>query len=136
MCVEVQIFSKSVSNTISSTVWNMAWVSPIIMKGNQNDSKDYQPVSVIPAVAKIFIKRNFYQLNEYLNGNNLLTHCQSVCWPPHYTLPSLKPQETGHSKTTMAFSMEKFLSTLKMVLTPSTTVSYGSFKIMVLNRAV
>ena len=38
---------------------------------------NYRPISVIPIVAKIFEKCICDQISEYLNANNLLSHCQS-----------------------------------------------------------
>jgi hypothetical protein len=51
---------------------------PIFKKGKKNDPNNYRPISVIPAVAKIFEKVIFEQLYNYFNINRLLTHCHAV----------------------------------------------------------
>ena len=72
-----QIFAKSISTGIFPTEWKLARVSLIFKKGKRDDPNNYRPISIIPTVAKIFEKIGYDQLYEYLNDNNLLTHCQS-----------------------------------------------------------
>ena len=58
-------------------------------KGKTDDPNNYRPISIIPTVAKIFEKIVYDQLCEYLNDNNLLTHCQSGFRSLHSTLTAL-----------------------------------------------
>ena len=69
--------------------WKTARVSPIFKKGKKNDPNNYRPISVIPAVAKIFEKVIFEQLYNYFNIKRLLTHCQSGFRSLHSTLTAL-----------------------------------------------
>ena len=59
------------------TEWKLARVSPIFKKGKRDDPNNYRSISSIPTVAKIFGQIVYDLLCEYLNENNLLTHCQS-----------------------------------------------------------
>ena len=51
-----EIFARSISTGIFPSEWKTARVSPIFKKGKKNDPNNYRPISVIPAVAKIFEK--------------------------------------------------------------------------------
>ena len=84
-----QIFTKSISTGVFPTEWKLARVSPIFKKGKRDDPNNYRPISIIPTVAKIFEKIVYDQLCEYLNDNNLLTHCQSGFRSLHSTLTAL-----------------------------------------------
>ena len=53
------------------------------------DLNNYRPISVIPAVSKIFEKLIYDQVYQYLNANNLLTNCQSGFRSLHSTLTAL-----------------------------------------------
>ena len=66
-----------------------ARVSPLHKNGVKNDPSNYRPISVIPAVSKIFEKIIFDQLYAYLNDNNLLSQCQSGFRSLHSTLTAL-----------------------------------------------
>ena len=84
-----EIFARSISTGIFPSEWKTARVSPIFKKGKKNDPNNYRPISVIPAVAKIFEKVIFEQLYNYFNINRLLTHCQSGFRSLHSTLTAL-----------------------------------------------
>ena len=77
------------SRTTIMAEWKLARVSPILKKGKTDDPNNYRPISIIPTVAKIFEKILYDQLCEYLNDNNLLTHCQSGFRLLHSTLTAL-----------------------------------------------
>ena len=80
------IFAKSIETGIFPDEWKLARVTPIFKKGKRDDPNNYRPMSVIPTVAKIFEKCVCDQLREYLNANNLLSHCQSGFRSLHSTL--------------------------------------------------
>ena len=84
-----EIFARSISTGIFPSEWKTARVSPIFKKGKKNDPNNYRPISIIPAVAKIFEKVIFEQLYNYFNINRLLTHCQSGFRSLHSTLTAL-----------------------------------------------
>ena len=83
------IFAKSIETGIFPDEWKLARVSPIFKKDKRDDPNNYQPISVIPTVAKIFEKCICDQISEYLNANNLLSHCQSGFRSLHNTLTAL-----------------------------------------------
>ena len=71
------IFNQSLLTGIYPSDWKLANVTPIFKNGFKTDLNNYLPISVIPAVAKIFEKIIYDQLYNYLNVNDLLTSCQS-----------------------------------------------------------
>ena len=52
-------------------------MTPIFKKGKRDDPNNYRSISFILTVAKILEKCICDQISEYLNANNLLSHCQS-----------------------------------------------------------
>ena len=84
-----QIFDKSIHSGIFPADCKLARVSPIFKKGDKTDMNNYRPISVISAVAKIFEKAIYDQLQEYLNENSLLSNCQSGFRSLHSTLTAL-----------------------------------------------
>ena len=64
-------------------------MSPVYENGSRNNPSNYRPISVIPAVAKIFEKIVYDQLYENLNGYNLLNASQSGFRSLHSTLTAL-----------------------------------------------
>ena len=50
------IFSASICTRIFPQEWKSSRVSPVYKNGTRNNPSNYQPISVIPTVAKIFEK--------------------------------------------------------------------------------
>ena len=80
------IFANSIETGIFPDEWKLARMTPIFKKAKRDEPNNYRPISVIPTVAKIFEK---CQISEYLNANNLLSHCQSGFRSLHSTLTAL-----------------------------------------------
>ena len=83
------IFTKSIITGIYPIEWKTARVTPVFKKGVKSDLNNYRPISVIPAVSKIFEKIVYDQLYRYLNDNKLLSSCQSGFRSLHSTLTAL-----------------------------------------------
>ena len=64
-------------------------VTPIFKSGPKSNPGDYRPISIIPAIAKIFEKIISDQLYEYLNANEILTSCQSGFRSLHSTVTAM-----------------------------------------------
>ena len=64
------ILSASICTGMSPQEWKASRMSPVYKNGSRNNPSNYRPISVIPAVAKIFEKIFCDQLFEYLNGYN------------------------------------------------------------------
>ena len=83
------LFNQSISSGIVPTEWKLARVTPIFKKGKRQDVNDYRPMSIIPAVAKVFERIIYDQFFKYLNDNDLLVNCQSGFRSLHSTLTFL-----------------------------------------------
>jgi len=83
------LFNQSISSGVVPTEWKLARVTPIFKKGKRQDVNNYRPISIIPAVAKVFEQIIYDQFFKYLNDNDLLVSCQYGFSSLHSTLTSL-----------------------------------------------
>ena len=71
------IFNLSLETKIFPNDWKIARVTPIFKAGDRCDVNNYRPISVISAVARIFEKIVYDQLDDYVTKNNLINPRQS-----------------------------------------------------------
>lgn len=71
------IFNLSLETSIVPSDWKMAKVTPIFKTGDRYDSNNYRPISVISALARIFEKLVYDQLENYATKHNLINPRQS-----------------------------------------------------------
>ncbi|GMS90214.1 hypothetical protein PENTCL1PPCAC_12389, partial [Pristionchus entomophagus] len=120
------IFNKSLlTNTIPS-IWKQAIVKPI-PKTASNSINNFRPISLTCSVTKIFEKILIYEINEYMNGNNLLDSHQSgfrrnlslnetKCTVVHYG--SFSPR-THYTINNIPLSASPFMKDLGIIMSPS-----------------
>ena len=65
------ILHQSILTGIFPCDWKLAKVSPIFKNGSKSDLNNYRPISVIPALAKIFKKLSMINFTNE-NGVNLV----------------------------------------------------------------
>ena len=100
------IFNQPLLTDIYPSDWKLTKVTPIFKNGSKTDLNNYRPISVIPAVTKIFEKIIYDQLYIYLNVNDPLTSCLSafvLCTVR--LLPCWRQAITGVSILTKAYAM-------------------------------
>lgn len=66
------MFNFSLETNIVPSDWKIAKVTPIFKVCDRCDRNNYRPISVISAVARIFEKLVYEQLENYVTSNNLI----------------------------------------------------------------
>ena len=66
------IINQSLSTGIFPNKLKIAKVAPVFKKDDPHQFGNYRPISLLPAISKIFEKVVFAQIYNYLNSNNLL----------------------------------------------------------------
>ena len=80
------IFNKSVADGKYPSAWKHARITPVFKnKGSTSDVTSYRPISLLPAMSKIFEKIIFDRIYEHITSNSLLTEKQSGYRPNHGT---------------------------------------------------
>ena len=83
------IFNSCKDAEIFPNEWKIAKVTPLFKKGSKRELRNYQPISALPLVAKIFEKIIYRQLYDYLQNNSLLNTYQSGFQSMHSMLTAL-----------------------------------------------
>ena len=83
------IFNLSLVTGIYIDDWKRAGVTPIFKSGDRRQCANYRPISILPAVSKVFEKEVFHQVYGYLTENCMLSKFQSGFRPKHCTLMAL-----------------------------------------------
>ena len=61
---------------ISPRDWKLAKVVPVFKKGDRGNPENYRPISLLPTISKLYENFLSYQLNNYLELNNVLSNRQ------------------------------------------------------------
>ena len=84
------IFNRSIETSIFPDEWKSARITPLSKKcGKRSDPSNYRPISIIPAVAKVFERIFYDQLCRYLTENKLLCCYQCGFRTLHSTVTAL-----------------------------------------------
>ena len=57
--------NSSISDGIFPDALKLADISPIFKKGNETDKVNYRPISLLPAISKVYEKIIYIQLEEF-----------------------------------------------------------------------
>lgn len=63
------IYNLSVSNCVFPSAWKIARVIPIFKSGDRLSFSNYRPISILPAVSKIFEKILYIRLSKHVRNN-------------------------------------------------------------------
>ena len=88
----VQLFNLFLSLGRFLDSWKIVRVAPIFKDGATDDKSNCRPISVLPVISRLFEKRIFDQLYDYLNRNQLiflvyvndLPHCLKTSYVAMY----------------------------------------------------
>ena len=83
------IFNLSLATGIYIDDWKRARVTPIFKSGDRKQCANYCPISILPAVSKVFEIEVFRQVYGYLTENCMLSKFQSGFRPKHSTVTAL-----------------------------------------------
>ena len=77
----MDLFNLSLTLGKFPKIWKQANVTPIFKKGNESDTNNYRPVSLLSTVGKVFEKIVFKYMYNYFKGNFLsfLSTSQGSC---------------------------------------------------------
>ena len=70
------IFNKSLSSGIFPNAWKHAIVVPVHKKGDIYSITNYRPISLLPAISKVFEKLVNVQLRDYLDSHAIISSSQ------------------------------------------------------------
>ena len=83
------IFNLSLATGIYTDDWKRARVTLIFKSGDRMQCGNYRPISILPAVSKVFEKEVLRQVYGYLTENCMLSKFQSGLRPKHCTVTAL-----------------------------------------------
>ena len=60
------LFNTSIQTSVFPDAWKLARVTPIFKEGDKDDKSNYRPISVLPAISRLFEKLITNQLYQYI----------------------------------------------------------------------
>ena len=79
------IINQSLLDGIFPDTLKVALVKPLFKKGEKNCFNNYRPISLLPIIANIFERDNYFQLYTYFNKTILLAE-QQYGFRPQYSI--------------------------------------------------
>lgn len=70
------VINECIAESVFPDAWKIASVVPVFKKGDKENMSNYRPISLLPAVSKIFERALKLQIASYLDNNDILTDCQ------------------------------------------------------------
>ena len=83
------LFNASIETSIFPDAWKLARVTSIFKEGDKNDKPNCRPISILPAISRLFEKLITDQLYQLMDKNGLFSTDQSGFLRLHFTLTSL-----------------------------------------------
>jgi len=80
-----RIMNMSIRSGAVPAKWKQSRVTPIFKDGDRFEPSNYRPISVIPAIMKVFERLIHDQLHNYLQINDIMSPDQSGFRPDHST---------------------------------------------------
>ena len=84
-----KLFNMCILKNKVPDIWKKANVIPIFKKGDKTIADNYRPISILPAISKVFERIIFKHVYNYIHQNNLLTKHQSGFKPKDSTVNQL-----------------------------------------------
>ena len=93
------IFNQSIISGVLPDEWKLSKVVPLLKHGERHDLNTYRPISIVPAVDKVFERIIYDQLYSYPTENIILFRVVNQVLDHFILLLSLclKPQTTEHT---------------------------------------
>ena len=70
------LFNTCIYHGIFPDIFKIAQVIPLHKGGDKDDCNNYRPISLLPAIGKLFEKLISHRLSEHLDSHNILSHHQ------------------------------------------------------------
>ena len=123
--------NSSISDGIFPDALKLADISPIFKKGNETDKVNYRPISLLPAISKVYEKIIYIQLEEFMHDkfNKLLCGFRKQHSTQHALLNLLQNWQTNLDKNkvigTILMDLSKAYDTLSHELLIAKLEAYG-----------
>ena len=79
------IMNMSIRSGVVPAKWKQSRATPIFKEGDRFETSNCRPISVIPAIMKVFERLIHDQLYDYLQVSDIMSHDQSGFRPGHST---------------------------------------------------
>ena len=75
------LFNNSLQSSIFPSSWKLANIIPVFKKGDESETSNYRPISILSCIGKVFERCVFKYLHNYIITNRLITSYQSGFTP-------------------------------------------------------